>query len=86
MDECFDSLFIPILWRIHMSETASHRAGLDFVHRELIRSFYCSGFLLLLCHVSDRLSRPHASKHIIREEKSLQEEGEVILFKDCEGT
>jgi len=35
-------------------------------------------------HVSDRLSRPHASKHIIREEMSLQEGGEVILIKDNE--
>jgi len=32
--------------------------------------------LLLVDHVSDRLLRPHASKHIIRE-KMLQEGGEV---------
>jgi len=30
--------------------------------------------------VSDRLSRPRASKHLIREEILLQEEEEVILI------
>ncbi|XP_051726703.1 PSME3-interacting protein isoform X1 [Ctenopharyngodon idella] len=34
------------------------------------------GLLLLRFHVSDRLSRPHASKHVIREEMSLQDGGE----------
>jgi len=38
-------------------------------------------------HLSDRLPRPHASKHIIhREERALQEEGEIFLIKDFEVT
>jgi len=37
-------------------------------------------------HVIDRLSRPHASKHIMREEMSLQEGREVILIEDYNGT
>jgi len=37
-------------------------------------------------HVSERLPRPHASKHIISEEISLQDRGEVILIKDYKGT
>jgi len=31
--------------------------------------------------MSDRISRPHTSKHVIREEMLLQEGGKVILIK-----
>jgi len=44
----------------------------------------CGLLWLWWCHVSDRLPRPHASKHVIREEMSLQDE--VILMKDYEDT
>lgn len=37
-------------------------------------------------HVSDRLSRPHASNRVIREVMLLQDRGEAILIKDWEGT
>jgi len=44
-------------------------AGLDFVHQELIGSLDGCGLLWLWSHVSDMMSHPCASKHIIREEK-----------------
>jgi len=36
--------------------------------------------------VSDRLPRPHASKHVIREVMSLQEGGEFVLSEVFEDT
>jgi len=45
-------------------------AGLDFVHQELIGIVESLCLLLLWSHASDRLSRPHASKHEIREERA----------------
>jgi len=51
------------------------RAGLDFIHGEFNGWLW---FAIGGSPVSDRLPRPHAGKHIIREEMSLQEGGEVI--------
>jgi len=38
------------------------------------------------CHVSDTLSCPHSSKHVVREEMALQKGEEVILIKDFKGS
>jgi len=63
------------------------KAGLEFVHGELIGWLYC-GLLLLWCHAIDRLSRPRASKHVIREEKRilLARRGSYFDYEDYEGT
>jgi len=58
------------------------RAGLDFVLGELIGWLW---FAIGRSHVSDRLPRPHTNKHIIREEMSLQEGGEVFSIKYYKG-
>lgn len=55
----------------------------DFVHRELTGWLW---FAIGQSHVSDRLSRPCASKRVIGEEMLLQEGKEVILIKDHECT
>jgi len=51
-----------------------------FFHQEFI------AFVIGRSHVSDRLSRPHTNKHVIREEEILQEGGEDNVNKDYEGT
>jgi len=54
---------------------------MTFVHGELIGWFAIGGSV-----VSDRLPRPRASKHIIREEMTQQERLKATLIKDYEGT
>jgi len=54
--------------------------GLGFVHGELIGWLW---FAIGRSHVTDRLSRPHSSKHIIRKEKRYRckEKGKIIVLK-----
>jgi len=62
--DIFCDLF-PILMCIHVKQTKKSRVGLDLVHQELF------GWLLFAtgrAHLSDRLSRPHTSKQVVREE------------------
>lgn len=74
---------LPIGVKRSFSGKNKCRTGLDFISQELTGWL---PFAIGRFHVSDRkLFHPQANKHF-NKEILLEEEGEIILIKDYEGT